>query len=77
MTAELSTPTFTDTGQLVLPPYERPSGLHPPLDFADYRSTVLRHPKQPLVLLPHRLTEVTGPLLGDGLIVATDADLTT
>ena len=67
-----------EAGRLVLPSYERPAaGVHPPLDFEGYRSTALRHPKQPLVLLPHRLTEVTGPLLGDGLITATDSDLTT
>ena len=59
------------------PPTSAASGVHPPLDFAGYRSTALRHPKQPLVLLPHRLTEITGPLLGGDLITATDADLTT
>jgi protocatechuate 3,4-dioxygenase beta subunit len=52
-------------------------GNHPPLDFPGYKSTALRHPKKPLVLLPHRLTEVTGPLLGDDLISMGDADLTT
>ena len=31
----------------------------------------LRDPKNPLVLLPHRLTEITGPLLGEGLITDT------
>ena len=78
MTADVRASLITtDSGKLVLPSYERPSGLHPPLDFDGYRSTALRHPKQPLVLLPHRLTEVTGPLLGDELIVATDSDLTT
>ena len=62
MTAEVRTSlTVPDTGRLVLPSYERPAGVHPPLDFDGYRSTALRHPKQPLVLLPHRLTEVTGP----------------
>src|SRR5438093_10369768 len=67
-----------EPGGLVLPSYERPAaGVHPPLDFEGYRSTALRHPKQPLVLLPHRLTEVTGPLLGDSLITPTDSDLTT
>jgi len=76
MTAEVSTTAFTGAGELVLPSYERPSGVHPPLDSAGYRSTALRHPKRPLVLLPHRLTEVTGPLLGADLITATDADLT-
>jgi Dioxygenase/Protocatechuate 3,4-dioxygenase beta subunit N terminal len=77
MTTEVSTAAFTGASELALPAYERPSGVHPPLDFAGYRSTALRHPKRPLVLLPHRLTEVTGPLLGDELITPTDADLTT
>jgi protocatechuate 3,4-dioxygenase beta subunit len=79
MTADIRSASLatTDTGKLVLPSYERPAGLHPPLDFGGYRSTALRHPKQPLVLLEHRLTEVTGPLLGEQLITATDADLTT
>jgi protocatechuate 3,4-dioxygenase, beta subunit len=64
--------------EFILPVYEKPPpGNHPPLDFTGYRSTALRHPRQPLVLLPQRLTEVTGPLLGDGLISLQDADLTT
>jgi protocatechuate 3,4-dioxygenase, beta subunit len=57
-------------------PYERPRGVHPPNDFAPYRSSVLRAPRQPPVLLPHRLTEVTGPLLGAERVAAADADLT-
>jgi protocatechuate 3,4-dioxygenase beta subunit len=65
-------------GRLVLPGYARPTaGNHPPPGSAGYKSTALRHPRQPLVLLPQRLTEVTGPLLGDDLITPTDADLTT
>jgi protocatechuate 3,4-dioxygenase beta subunit len=56
--------------------YERLSGVNPPLDFAGYRSTALRHPGRPLVLLPQRLTEVTGPLLGAERVTPTDADLT-
>jgi protocatechuate 3,4-dioxygenase, beta subunit len=65
-------------GGLALPSYPRPpSGLHPPLDTPAYRSTRLRAPKQPLVLLPHGLTEVTGPLLGPERAPAADADLTT
>ena len=39
-------------------------GTHPPLDFEEYKSTRLRHPKQPLVYLPHTVTEVSGPQLG-------------
>jgi protocatechuate 3,4-dioxygenase beta subunit len=66
------------SGQLALPEYAKPQpGNHPPLDSPGYKSTALRHPKQPLVLLPQRLTEVTGPLLGDDLISMQDADLTT
>ncbi len=69
---DLSSPT-----RLHLPRYERVRGLHPPLDSPGYRSTGLRHPTQPLVLLPQDLTEITGPLLGEGRVTAADADLTT
>jgi protocatechuate 3,4-dioxygenase beta subunit len=62
--------------RLVVPGYERPSGVHPPLGFAGYRSTALRAPHRPLVLLPHRLTEITGPLLGAERVTPADADLT-
>ena len=63
-------------GGLTLPSYPRPSGVHPPLLSPGYRSTTLRAPSQPLVLLPQLLTEVTGPLLGPGRVQPTDADLT-
>lgn len=65
------------TATFGLPSYERPAGLHPPLDSPGYRSTALRHPAKPLVLLPHRLTEITGPVLGAERVTAADADLTT
>jgi protocatechuate 3,4-dioxygenase, beta subunit len=51
-------------------------GVHPPLDFPDYRSTALRHPKEPLVYLPHTLTETTGPRLGTERVAPLDHDLT-
>jgi protocatechuate 3,4-dioxygenase, beta subunit len=57
--------------------YVRPVGVHPPLDYPEYRSSVLRAPKQPLVRLPHGPTETTGPLLGSERVTAGDADLTT
>ncbi len=61
----------------VVPGYRRAGpGTHPPLDFPAYRSTGLRHPTAPLVVLPHRLTEVTGPLLGEGQVGERDHDLT-
>ncbi len=61
---------------LMLPGYPRPDGVHPPLQSPDYRSTLLRAPKQPLVPLPQGLTEVTGPLLGAQRVTVADADLT-
>jgi protocatechuate 3,4-dioxygenase, beta subunit len=50
---------------------DRPPYLYPP-----YRSTLLRAPTRPLVLLPHRLSEITGPAFGDGEIGSLDHDLT-
>lgn len=64
------------TPPLRLHSYRRAVDTHPPMDFADYRSTGARAPKQPLVLLPHLLTEVTGPLFGGDRVVDGDADLT-
>lgn len=61
----------------ILAGYRRdPHGSHPPLNTPDYRGSVLRHPTQPLVLLPQRLTELTGPVLGENRIGGTDNDLT-
>ena len=57
--------------------YERePDGIHPPLDSSQYKSTQLRHPKQPLVYLPQQLTELTGPALGGTHLGSLDHDLT-
>ncbi|WP_222194457.1 protocatechuate 3,4-dioxygenase subunit beta [Modestobacter italicus] len=47
-----------------------------PVAFAGYRSTALRAPLRTPVDLPHRLTEVTGPVLGEDRVTAADADLT-
>jgi protocatechuate 3,4-dioxygenase beta subunit len=48
------------------PPY-----LHP-----DYVATRTRAPKRPLILLPHTLSEVTGPVYGEDRIGELDGDLT-
>jgi protocatechuate 3,4-dioxygenase beta subunit len=50
--------------------------IHPPLDFPEYRSTALRHPREPLVYLPHTISETTGPQLGDLRPGPLDHDLT-
>jgi protocatechuate 3,4-dioxygenase beta subunit len=49
---------------------------HPPLDYEPYKSTRLRHPKQPLIHLPHEATERTGPQLIGTEPGELDADLT-
>lgn len=54
-----------------------PGGTHPPLASPGYRSTLLRAPSQPPVRLAHSLTEVTGPVLGEGRVLPGDHDLTT
>jgi protocatechuate 3,4-dioxygenase, beta subunit len=47
-------------------PAEQPaSAIHPPRDYPPYKSTALRHPKQPLIYLPQTITESTGPVFGD------------
>jgi protocatechuate 3,4-dioxygenase beta subunit len=50
--------------------------VHPPMDYEGYKSTALRHPKEPLIALPHRLTEVTAPVFGEGRVGELDHDLT-
>ena len=66
----------TDSG-LVVRGYRRDHlGVDPPLDWAAYRSTELRAPKNPLIEIPQTLTEVTGPLLGPGRLGELDHDLT-
>ena len=52
-------------------PDTQPNYLHAP-----YVSTRKRSPTKPLILLPHTLSEVTGPLFGHDDIGPTDHDLT-
>ena len=54
---------------------ERP-GVDPPNDYPDYVGTRLRAPKEPLVLLPHTLSELTGPVYGERAVGELDDDLT-
>lgn len=42
----------------------------------DYRSTRLRAPKRPLVVLPERFADLEGPVFGDGVLGELDNDLT-
>jgi protocatechuate 3,4-dioxygenase beta subunit len=50
---------------------------HPHRDYTPYRSTILRHPKQPLVALDDpEAAELSGPVFGVTDITELDADLT-
>ena len=57
--------------------YRRPThGTQPEYLHPAYVSTRKRAPTKPLVLLPHTLSEVTGPVFGYDEVGADDADLT-
>ena len=60
--------TTTDRASLEA---ERAPYLYPP-----YRSTLLRAPTRPLILLPHTRSVRTGPVFGDGQMSPLDHDLT-
>ena len=61
-----------------VPPAYRPppSGSHADYLYPAYASTVTRSPSKPLVVLPHSLSETTGPLFGHDSVRPQDADLT-
>ena len=57
--------------------YRRPYfNTQPEYLFPRYASTVKRAPSQPLVVLPHTLSEVTAPVFGYGEVKSSDSDLT-
>ena len=58
-------------GYKPLSPGSQPDYLYPA-----YAATRKRSPRQPLVLLPHTLSEITGPVFGHHDIGETDNDLT-
>src|SRR6202167_5589601 len=51
-------------------------GTQPEYFYPAYRATRLRAPSQPLIFLPHTLSEVTGPVFGHSDIRPNDRDLT-
>ncbi len=61
----------------ILSPYHRhdpknePGNIYPP-----YKSSLARGPRKPLIVLPHTLSEITGPVFGHGEIGEMDNDLT-
>lgn len=55
-----------------------PAAHHPPRDYPPYRSSVLRHPRQPLVAVhgDPETVELSGPAFGVTDVTALDHDLT-
>ncbi|MEM7508729.1 MAG: protocatechuate 3,4-dioxygenase subunit beta [Pseudomonadota bacterium] len=53
----------------------RDRGWHPPALSPDYRSTTLRAPTRPLVVLEQTLSELTGPVFGHDMLGSLDNDL--
>lgn len=49
---------------------------HPLNNSPEYKSTLKRAPSQPLILLPHTLSETTGPVFGHVAVQPGDSDLT-
>jgi protocatechuate 3,4-dioxygenase beta subunit len=48
----------------------------PPFLSPDYKSTVLRSPRKPLIMIPQTISEITGPVYGHSDVRAGEADLT-
>jgi len=66
-----------ESGAIQVVTYRRHDpATQPPSLYEPYRATVRRAPRQPLVLLPHTLSEITGPVYGHQPIAETDNDLT-
>ncbi len=53
----------------------RDRSWHPPAYFPDYKTSVLRSPRLPLVSFTATKSELTGPVFGHGMIRPTDNDL--
>ena len=58
-------------------PYRRHDpASQPPVLYEPYQATIRRAPRRPIVILPHTLSEITGPVFGHESIGSMDNDLT-
>lgn len=65
------------TARASIRPYTRPPhGSQPPSLYQPYQGTMKRAPLKPLVVLPHTLSEITGPIYGHENVRENDNDLT-
>lgn len=69
--------TVTEKSFVDVTPYRRTEPCtQPDFLYEPYRATIRRAPSRPLIILPHTLSEVTGPVFGYGEIGEADNDLT-
>ena len=80
MTEMASSPTIRESERFQLTrklEYPRPApGSQPEYAYPAYVSTRKRSPSKPLVVVPHTVSELTGPLFGHNDVGETDHDLT-
>jgi len=57
------------------PYYHRDRSWHPPALSPNYKSTILRAPRQPLIGIEPTLSEMTGPVFGHDILGPLDNDL--
>jgi protocatechuate 3,4-dioxygenase beta subunit len=55
--------------------YHRDRGWHPPGFTPDYKTSVLRSPRYPLLSLDNTISEMTGPVFGHSMLGPLDNDL--
>jgi len=65
---------MTAAPERIQTPRDWPS--NPPYLYPDYRSTVLRGPKKPLIVIPETLGDLSGPAFGRDNLGPLDSDLT-
>jgi protocatechuate 3,4-dioxygenase beta subunit len=64
------------TSASIKPYYRPPKDSQPPSLSEAYRATTKRAPQRPLIVVPHTLSEITGPVYGHEKIGEKDNDLT-
>jgi protocatechuate 3,4-dioxygenase beta subunit len=53
-----------------------PLGTQPEYHYPPYGSSILRSPRRPLIVMPHTLSELSGPVFGHNQVTPQDSDLT-
>jgi protocatechuate 3,4-dioxygenase beta subunit len=67
----------SESTQASIKPYARlPKGSQPPSLYEPYRATIKRAPIKPLIVLPHTLSEITGPVFPKEIVRPNAFDLT-